>query len=93
LEEVVGVVLCGVSGIRIGVEAAIYDVGGCVSVDLAIVHGARRWRLNTDVAYGPVKGWVYKLGVILVHDFLLDEGGIFDLLGKRCVKEVELDTE
>lgn len=89
--EVVGVVLTGVVGIGVGFEASVDDGCGRVDVHFSKSGAVRQQRalarLRANVADGACQEGVYKFRVVFVHDFAVDEGQVFGLLGERGLHE------
>lgn len=95
--EAVRVVLAGVVGVWVGSEAPVDEGCGCVDVDFAGFvatrsHGAF-FGLGADVADWSGQERVDEFGVVLVHDFAVDEGGVFGLLDEGGFHEAELEGE
>lgn len=94
----VWVVELGVVGIRICSECSI-DVDGrpvrLCEVGHVVFRGsvvvlAHGTVLCADVSNQRVEAGMYELNVVLVHDLLVDESGIFDLLAEAGMQEMQL---
>lgn len=97
MREIVRVVLRGVVGVGVCSEAPVDNGGRRVEVDFAGFGATGRQGafagLCADVADGSREEGVHELGIVLVHDFAVDEGGVFGLLGEGGLHEAELEGE
>ena len=94
MKHVVGIVLRGVCGVRVGLKGAIDDCGGRVCLHFANLLSAILWRcwrrLRGYVTDWMVECGMYEFGVIFVQDFFRYDGLILHLLGEGALEEVEL---
>lgn len=84
--EVVRIVVAGVVWVGVCAEAAVEDCGWGVDVDFSRAGSTGSQSafagLCANVADGAVEGRVHEFGVIFVHDFRVNESGVFGLLAE-----------
>lgn len=97
MEDVVGVILRGVRGVRVRVEAAIDDGGRCVRLHFTDLLASVLWGcwrcLCGNVSHRAVERGVHEFNIVLVEDFFRYYGLVFHLLGERALEEAELNGE
>lgn len=88
--------MTGVGWVGVDLEPLVDDSVWCVNVDLSCsdpCSSRARGRVSclcTDIAHRAIHVGVDELGVIFVHDFLVDQGRVFCLLDKEFLKEQQL---
>lgn len=95
-------VICEVTGVGwiwVDLETLVDDSVWCVDVDLSCSDsGSSRARgrvscLRADIAHRAVHVGVDELGVVLVHDFLVDKGRVFCLLDEEFLEKQQLHAQ
>lgn len=82
--------------VRIDLESLVDDCVRCVDVNLSCPDSCSsraRGRvscLRTNVAHWTIHVGMDEFGVVLVHDFLVDQGRVFCLLNEELFEEEQL---
>ena len=94
VSKVVRVILAAVVRVRVCFEASVDQCCGRVEVYFANLRPPRRQgaltRLSADVTDRSCEEWVDELGVVLIHDFAVNESRVLRLLHERCLHKAQL---